>query len=98
MTFSDFIGLLGVALYLFAYLGLQFGRFKNHDNWYLGTNIAAGVCTIISLIYSWNLAAFISNLCWITISLSVFVKKYFKRADLRIIGHQTPNCLATNGK
>ncbi len=65
----DIVGGLGVAMTLFAYIALQMKKIAAHDLLYLSLNLFGSIFIIYSLVYSWNLYAFIVELVWGLISL-----------------------------
>jgi hypothetical protein len=64
----DFAGLIGVVLILIAYLMLQLGRWGGIDLRYTGLNLAGALLIILSLIYDFNLSAFLMEAAWVVIS------------------------------
>lgn len=66
---SDIIGLLGVACFLVAYYLLQKNRVTYNSAPYLGLNLAGAVMVMISLVFQWNLPAFLLEAIWAIISL-----------------------------
>lgn len=65
----DLAGLAGVVLILAAYLMLQLGRWDGIDLRYTGLNLAGALLIILSLIYEFNLSAFLMEVAWVAISL-----------------------------
>jgi hypothetical protein len=70
----DFVGTVGVALMLFAYLLLQMGRLRSNDWSYSLTNAMGAALVLMSLLYSFNLSAFLVELFWLLISLFGLIK------------------------
>ena len=68
VTFPDVIGLIGVALILIAYAGVQTDRLLAKDWRFSAVNGLGAVLILISLIYSFNLASFVIEIAWLTIS------------------------------
>jgi hypothetical protein len=68
-SLSDFIGNVGVALIILAYLGLQLGRLEVHNLTYSLANAVGAVLVIVSLLFDFNLSAFIIEAFWVVISL-----------------------------
>ena len=66
---TDFIGNLGVALILLTYLLLQTGRLRSESIGYSVYNALGAGMVAYSLIYDFNLSAFIVEIFWIAISL-----------------------------
>lgn len=64
----DFAGIAGVILILIAYLMLQLGRWGGIDLRYTLFNLAGALLIIVSLIYEFNLSAFLMEVAWVLIS------------------------------
>ncbi|AYH43946.1 cyclic nucleotide-binding protein [Azoarcus sp. DN11] len=79
MTPSDFVGLIGVIACLVAYAGLQLGRLQHDDLRYIGLNILSPACLLFSLMYNFNLAAVITQVLWIGLSLVGLVRALYAR-------------------
>ena len=60
----DFAGNVGVAMMVFAYLLLQMGKLRINDLSYSLTNAIGAVLVLISLLYSFNLSAFLVESFW----------------------------------
>jgi len=69
VTFPDMVGLTGVGCILLAYFLLQIEAMQADDWGYLGLNVAGAVLLIFSLMHTFNLASFVIEICWLTISL-----------------------------
>ena len=69
MTLHDAIGLFGVALILFTYGGLQFGKFDAAGLWYSTLNLIGSIAILYSLLFNWNTASVVIEIFWIGISL-----------------------------
>ena len=74
MTVPDAIGLLGVALYVGAYAGLQTGRLGLADVRYTVLNAVGGLAVIFSLVWSFNLAAFVTQVLWLIFTLVGYLR------------------------
>ena len=70
----DFAGNVGVAMMVFAYLLLQMGKLRINDVSYSLTNAIGAVLVLISLLYSFNLSAFLVETFWLLISLFGLIK------------------------
>ena len=70
----NILGILGAALIIAAYLLLQINRLKPDGAPYLLMNAAGALFIILSLIFSWNLAAFIIEIFWLLISIYGLIK------------------------
>ena len=64
----DLAGMAGVILILIAYLMLQLGKWGGIDLRYTGLNLAGALLIIVSLIYDFNLSAFLMEAAWVLIS------------------------------
>jgi predicted membrane channel-forming protein YqfA (hemolysin III family) len=73
------IGVLAALLVLFAYYGLETGRFKADDPRYYLMNAISSVFLIISICSQFDLAdsgAILMESCWLLISLKGFLKHW----------------------
>jgi hypothetical protein len=70
----DFAGNVGVALMVFAYLLLQMGKLRINDLSYLLMNTIGASVVLISLLYNFNLSAFLVELFWLLISIFGLIK------------------------
>lgn len=68
ITIPDIIGLIGVAMILFAYWGVQTDRLPAKDWRFSAVNGLGALLIMISLFYSFNLASFIIECAWLLIS------------------------------
>lgn len=59
---------------LIAYFLLEHQTIGSHSYAYLLLNMAGSILIIISLLWDWNLGAFINNLIWIGITIYGFIK------------------------
>ncbi|MEP6635925.1 MAG: hypothetical protein ABJB97_04305 [Acidobacteriota bacterium] len=83
MTYSwfDLVGNIGVALMVIAYLLLQLGRLSSATLTYSLLNAVGAVLVIISLVFHFNLSAFLMELFWFFISLIGLAKPLFARVS-----------------
>lgn len=65
----DFAGNVGVALMVIAYLLLQAERLRSSDLSYSLMNGVGALLVLISLLYRFNLSAFLVELFWLLISI-----------------------------
>ncbi len=63
------MGNIGVACFLIAYFLLQKGRIPHTGLWYLGLNLAGSLLVMVSLLFHWNLPAFLLEAAWALISI-----------------------------
>lgn len=71
MSYSwfDLVGNIGSALIISTYFLLQVGLIGAKNLWYSLLNFTGAIAITISLIYEFNLSAFIIEVFWILISL-----------------------------
>jgi len=74
MTVPDAVGLVGVALYVGAYAGLQIGKLGLADVRYTVLNAVGGLAVIFSLVWSFNLAAFVTQVLWLVLTLIGYLR------------------------
>ncbi len=72
----DLLGNIGVGLILLTYFLLQIGKLASNNIWYLLANILGPVMVGISLLYDFNLSAFIIQVVWFFTSL-IGMGRYF---------------------
>ena len=77
----DFAGLTGVILILIAYLMLQLGRWDGIDLRYTGLNLAGALLIILSLVFDFNLSAFLMEVAWVIISFVGIYRAMTARGD-----------------
>lgn len=70
------IGLLGAAITLVAYGLVSTQRIKSSQAIYPWLNIIGTSGILFSVFYQWNLAAFIGQVCWITIAIAGLIRIY----------------------
>ena len=69
MNFSDLIGLAGVAIFLVAYFIVQVLRQPPSGRMAVTLNLIGPVCMLVSLRQDFNLASFVSQWCWLLLTL-----------------------------
>ena len=79
MTVTDIIGLMGVACVLSGYFLLQIEKVKSDGLGYLLLNLCGALLLIVSLMVTFNLASFVIEICWLSISLFGLAKWVIKR-------------------
>lgn len=72
----DFLGTIGVILIILMYLLLQLNKIKSTSIVYSSLNALGAILIIISLIFEFNLSAFIIESFWLIISIYGIIK-YF---------------------
>ncbi len=75
----DFVGNVGVALIIGAYLLLQLGRLRSDSAAWSVVNLLGAGLVLVSLIYDFNLSAFIIEAFWVVISIVGLVRLSLKR-------------------
>jgi hypothetical protein len=79
MTLPDLGGLAGVTLMLVAYALGQLGRLKIDTLPALLMNLAGAVLVLVSLLFKFNLSAFLMETAWAVVALFGLVKLALKR-------------------
>jgi hypothetical protein len=75
----DLVGNIGVLLMVVAYLLLQLEKLSSSAVSYLLLNAVGAVLVIISLMFRFNLSAFLMEAFWLLISLYGLAKPLFAR-------------------
>ncbi len=70
----DFVGNVGVALMVFAYLLLQAEKVRSCDLSYSLMNAIGALLVVVSLLYRFNLSAFMVEVFWFLISIYGLVR------------------------
>ena len=70
----DFAGNVGVALMVIGYLLLQAEKIRSSDFSYSLMNGLGALLVVISLLYRFNLSAFLVELFWLVISIYGLIK------------------------
>lgn len=76
VPWSDVLGLVGVAVYIGSYFGLQAGIIKGQGYLYAALNIVAAGCVLTSLADAFNLSSAIIQITYIGISFFGIVRFY----------------------
>ena len=79
-SWFDLVGNLGVLLMVIAYLLLQLEKLSSSATSYLLLNAVGAVMVIISLMFRFNLSAFLMEAFWLLISLYGLAKPLFSRS------------------
>lgn len=74
------LGILGVFMVLVAYFLLQKESLRSDAPAYLWLNLIGSVLILVSVLYAWNLPAFVIECAWILISLYGLLKRWRPRA------------------
>lgn len=80
MTFAyyDVLGTTGVILIVASYFLLQIGRMRSDSLTYSAANAVGAALILFSLLFEFNVSAFLIELFWLLISLIGLVR-YFSR-------------------
>jgi paired small multidrug resistance pump len=70
----DWVGLIGVALTLLAYFLLQAGSARGNGLPYQLMNALGAFGVLVSLVFAFNLSAFIMEFLWLVISIFGIVR------------------------
>ncbi len=79
-TWYDLLGNIGVALILVAYFLLQKEKLSNKDFSYNLMNALGAFLILLSLIFDFNLSAFIIESIWLLLSLPPLIR-YFRNKN-----------------
>ena len=79
LSWFDLSGFLGVVLIVIAYLLLQLNRLPSSAPSYSLLNAVGALLVIVSLLFDFNLSAFLMEAFWFLISLFGLVKPLFSR-------------------
>jgi hypothetical protein len=77
--FYDFVGNLGVIFILGTYFMLQLGRMSSNSVSYIVLNGLGAAFILYSLLYEFNMSAFIVEIAWLLISLMGLGRLYLAR-------------------
>jgi hypothetical protein len=80
---SDMVGFIGVLLIVVAYLLLQLDKLASSSPKYSLLNAGGALLIIVSLIFAFNLSAFIMEVFWLLISLLGLWRSLVHRKDSR---------------
>jgi hypothetical protein len=75
----DWAGLFGVLLILLAYFLLQAGRLRGDALVFQLTNALGALGILISLLYAFNLSAFVMEAAWLAVSIYGIVRGWKRR-------------------
>jgi hypothetical protein len=78
----DLIGNIGVLLMVIAYLLLQLEKLSSSAVSYLLLNTVGAILVIVSLIFRFNLSAFLMEAFWLVISLYGLTKPFFSKRSV----------------
>lgn len=78
-SWYDLAGNIGVLMMVIAYLLLQLDKLSSSAVSYLLLNAGGALLVILSLIFHFNLSAFLMEVFWLLISLFGLAKPLFRR-------------------
>jgi paired small multidrug resistance pump len=79
----DYLGTAGVLMILIAYFLLQAGRLASAALAYSVLNLLGASFITVSLLFDFNLSAFVIEVCWVAISLYGIMRYLRDRHDDR---------------
>jgi hypothetical protein len=79
----DLVGFIGVVLIVVAYLLLQLDKLPSSSPKYSLLNAGGALLIIVSLIFAFNLSAFVMEVFWLLISLLGLWRSLVHRKDSR---------------
>ena len=79
MSLPDIGGVIGVMMMLFAYAAGQLGRMKMDEAPALLMNLSGSLLVLASLLFRFNLSAFLMEAAWAGVALFGLVKLALKR-------------------
>lgn len=77
----DLVGNAGVAVIVVSYLLMQLGRLEGAGVAYSLLNAAGASMVIVSLVYDFNMSAFVVEAFWVLISLVGAVRHLARRRE-----------------
>lgn len=78
-TIYDFVGSVGVGIIILTYVLLQAGRLRSESLAYSVLNASGAGLIVVSLMFDFNLSAFVVEVFWIVISLYGIVRYLSRR-------------------
>lgn len=76
---ANTLGIIGVGCIVTAFALMQMGRLAMETYRYQLLNLVGAMLIVVSLLNSWNLASFVIEVIWISVSLYGLIKLYRKR-------------------
>lgn len=70
------IGMIGMALVVFAYLAVERDWLNNKEVKFYVINLIGAILLLISLLINFNLGSFVIEIFWITISMMGIINHY----------------------
>ena len=84
-SWHDFIGNIGVAVIILSYLALQLERIDSRSVLYSALNAIGAALVTLSLLFEFNLSAFVVEVFWVLISVYGIVRQLKARNALQRI-------------
>ncbi len=81
---DDLAGNIGVLLIVVAYLLLQLGKMRSEDVSYSVLNALGALLVIVSLLFNFNLSAFVMEAFWVLISLIGIAKRFISKPRIAV--------------
>ncbi|MCX6061601.1 MAG: hypothetical protein NT103_05050 [Campylobacterales bacterium] len=75
---GDIIGITGVLIIVLAYILMQIDRMDAKGFLFSLLNTIGAIFILISLLYDWNLASFVMEVIWLTLSFYGTIRGYKK--------------------
>lgn len=69
VAWYDVLGVVGVAVILLAFFGLQAGRLRGDGRIYQAMNAIGSLAVLVSLCFAFNLPSFVLESLWLLISI-----------------------------
>lgn len=83
LTWSDALGMVGVAAYIGAYFALQAGIIRGQGYTYASLNAFAATCVLLSLVNAFNLSSAVIQVTYIGISIFGMIRFYMMSHRIR---------------
>jgi hypothetical protein len=83
LNLYDLIGLIGAALFVTAFAGVQFEKLNPHRPPALLMNFFGAILVLISLMHAFNLAAFVMETIWGLVAFYGLTKWLLRRRRAR---------------
>ncbi|MFH0709477.1 MAG: hypothetical protein V2A75_04650 [Pseudomonadota bacterium] len=75
---GDVIGITGVFIIVVAYILMQIDRMDPKGFLFSLLNTIGAIFILVSLLYDWNLASFVMEVIWLTLSFYGTIRGYKK--------------------
>lgn len=91
LSWFDMAGFIGVLLIIIAYLLLQLDKLPSSSPSYSLLNAAGALLIIVSLIFKFNLSAFVVEVFWLLISLFGLTRSLRSKKDSQRTARHHPD-------